>query len=44
MTSLLYDLRYAVRVLVGHPAFTLAAVATMSVTVAANKAIFSLVY
>jgi predicted permease len=43
MTSLLLDLRYAVRLLVKQRAFTIAAVATLAGVIAANTAIFSLI-
>jgi len=43
MDSLLQDLRYAVRKLMGAPAFTLAAVATLAIGTGATTAIFSTV-
>lgn len=44
MTTLLHDLRYAVRVLLKHRAFALAALGTITLAIAANTAIFSLIY
>jgi putative ABC transport system permease protein len=44
MRNVLADLRYACRIFVRHPVFTVAATSTMAVAVAANTAIFSLVY
>src|SRR6185436_537847 len=43
MSSLLHDLRYACRILVDRPAFTLAALATIAVAIGVNTAIFALV-
>src|SRR5215470_6909828 len=43
MDLLAQDLRYAVRKLLGAPAFTLAAVATLAIGVGATTAIFSTV-
>lgn len=43
MTSLLLDLRFAVRLLLKQRSVTLAAIATLAVAIAANTAIFALV-
>src|SRR5258708_27837752 len=43
MDTLLQDLKYAVRKLLGAPAFTLAAVATLAIGIGATIAIFSTV-
>jgi putative ABC transport system permease protein len=43
MTGLLLDIRYALRMWKKHPSFTLAGLATITLAIAANTAIFSLV-
>jgi hypothetical protein len=43
VTTLLRDIRYAIRVLARTPAFTLTVIATLAIVIGANTAMFSLV-
>src|ERR1051325_11840349 len=43
MTTLLYDLRYGIRMLLKNPGFTLAALITLARGIASSTAIFSVI-